>query len=212
MNDHLLNLLHCSVDLNRSDLKYDKAFTEESLKEDWSVKSGYWKTEDGKLFGESDSSGGGMIFSKAEYPHDLVMEFTASLAEPSTHDLDFMWHATWDEEKRIRNAGYVVGINGWWEQKVGFEKAPENRLYAATPLFEAKPNKEYKIIAGTVEGLCFLFINGGLIMEMRDPDPIDFTKHPFVGFETYQSRIMVWGLKIWKSYVVKRELKYTDEF
>lgn len=61
MNDHLLNLLHCSVDLNRSDLKYDKAFTEESLKEDWSVKSGYWKTEDGKLFGESDSSGGGMM-------------------------------------------------------------------------------------------------------------------------------------------------------
>lgn len=210
--EYVLNVLHYAIDLGQSAIKYNKAFTQESLKEEWSIKSGHWYVSNGWLTGVSDPGSGGMVFSKAEYKHDLVMEFTASNVEPSTHDLDFMWHAAWDEQKQIRSPGYVVGINGWWEQKVGFEKAPDNLLYAATPIYPVDPKKEYKIHAGSVQGLCFLFINGRLILELRDPDPIDYVKYSLVGFETYQSKIKVRDLKIYEPYVTKRDLKYNDEF
>lgn len=211
-NDDRLNVIHNVIELNQSVIKYDKAFTIESLREDWTVKSGQWTVKDGWLMGESDKGSGGMIFSKDEYPHDLVMEFTAAIVEPATHDLDFMWHAAWDDQAQIRNSGYVVGINGWWEQKIGFEKAPFNILYAATTLFSAEPKREYKIQAGTIKGLCFLFIDNRLIIEMRDPDPINFKKYALVGFETYQSKIKVKNLKIYEPYVQQRALKYLDEY
>ena len=207
-----LNVIHHVIDLDQSVMVYDNAFTKESLCEDWIIKSGHWSVKDGFLLGECDSGCGGMVFSRKEYPHDIVMEFTASIVSPSTHDLDFMWHSSWDDETKLRNAGYVVGINGWWEQKVGFEKAPENVWYGSTTLFKAEPEKEYRVQAGTIQGLCFLFIDNRLVLEMRDPDPIDYSKHPFVGFETYQSKIRVKDLRILKPFVLKRELKYMDEF
>ncbi len=208
----MLNIIHYAIAMEKSRPVYAKPFSAETLKEEWVIKSGEWYVKDDTLIGKSAPDAGGMIFSKAEYKHDIVMEFTASNEKPSTHDLDFMWHAIWDEEQKQRGSAYVVGINGWWENKVGFEKAPDNVLYAATDLFTVNPEEYYKIHAGTIKGICFLFINGRLIIEMRDPDPIDYNKSPFVGFETFQSIIKVKDLKIYEPYVLKRNLSYKEEY
>ena len=85
-----LNVIHHVIDLDQSVVVYDKAFTKESFDEDWVIKSGHWSVKDGFLLGECDPGSGGMVFSRKEYPHDIVMEFTASIVSPSTHDLDFM--------------------------------------------------------------------------------------------------------------------------
>jgi hypothetical protein len=67
-----------------------------------------------------------------------MIECEARTVLPSTHDIDFMWNATWDKEKEGRTA-YIVGIQGWMEGKAGFEKLPDYRLVATAPLFHFQP-------------------------------------------------------------------------
>ncbi len=105
-----------------------------------------------------------------------------------------------------------MGLQGWWEGKAGFEKSPEYRLNATTSLFPFEPGRIYRLLTGSAEGHLFLFIDGRLIIEMTDPDPIDYTRYGLVGFEAYSSMIQARRLVIRQ--VVWREMpaEYAPEF
>ncbi len=56
-----------------------------------------------------------------------------------------------------------------------------------TPLFPFVPGKIYKIQAGSIDGHCFIFADGKLLLEAMDPDPIDNSRYTKIGFEAMQA-------------------------
>jgi len=208
----MLYIMKKKIDLENSPVLYSKPFTEETLKNDWKVFGGEWWLEDGWLNGKNPGNFPGMIVSRLDFPGNVMLEFEARTVEPCTHDINFMWNGIWDEEKNIRGLAYVAGVQGWWEGKIGIEKSPEYKLNAATPLFDFQPGKTYKILGGSIDGHCFIYVDEKLCLEVTDPDPIDNKKYTKVGFEAYCSFIQVRNLIIRQIEWQPNELSYIPEF
>ena len=200
------------IDLEQSTVLYDRPFTEESLAEDWQVRGGRWWIEDGWLTGKNPENNPGMVTSRADYFGNVMLDFEARTVLPSTHDIDCMWNGSWDETADRRDVAYVAGLQGWWEGKVGFEKSPDYKLNAATALFRFEPGKTYRMQAGSIDGHVFVFVDGQLIMEVTDPDPIDHSRYGMIGFEAYASFIQVRRLVVRRIVWMERTLSYPREF
>jgi hypothetical protein len=198
----MLKIMNKEIDLDKSAVLDDRLILGEHFDSKWNVHGGEWWVEKEWLTGKNET-GSAMLLSRGDYPGDVMLECEARTVLPSTHDIDLMWNASWDKEKNERGTAYVVGIQGWWEGKAGFEKSPEYRLAATTPLFNFHPGQIYQVLVGSIEGHCFLFLDGKLIIEMKDPDPIDSQKHAKIGLEVYSSHIQIRNLKVrqiaWRS-------------
>jgi hypothetical protein len=107
-----------------------------------------------------------------------------------------MWNLSWDAQNNRRGPAYVLGIQGWWNGKIGFEKAPDNKLLAAAPCPWFEPGREYHVQAGSIDGHCFVFVDGVLRAELTDPDPIDSRRHNRIGFEAYQCQVRISRLTV----------------
>ena len=208
----MLYLMRKEIDHDNSRVIYDEVITEETLKRDWNIYNGDWWVEKGWLTGRNPNNCPSMVVSKGDFPGNVMVEFEAKTVLPSTHDINFMWSGSWDKEKNERDVAYVIGVQGWWEGKVGFEKSPDYKLNVATKLFNFEPGKTYHIMGGSIDGHCFVFIDGKLALEVTDPDPIDTEKCAKVGFEAYCSHIQIKNIKIRQIKWNARELSYTPEF
>lgn len=191
---------------------YDAVVSKEMFVRDWDIKSGEWRYEDGWLYGKNPESFPGMIVSKKDFFGDVMVDFIARTVAPSTHDINVMWNGSWDETKDERGIAYVAGVQGWWGGKVGVEKSPKYKLNVGTPLFDFVPGKEYHIQAGSVNGHCFIRIDGKLILEVTDPDPIDNRKHGKVGFEAYSSYIAIKDIHVFSLSYETINMVYEREF
>ena len=123
-----------------------------------------------------------------------------------------MWNLTWDEARNTRAEAYVVGVQGWWDGKLGIEKSPAYKLVAATLCPWFVPGQEYHIQAGSIDGHCFVFVDGVLRLELTDPEPIDSTRHNRVGFEAYQSMVSIRNLIVRRIAWEPRPMAYSEEF
>lgn len=191
---------------------YDKPFTAENIENDFEVKGGQWWTEDGWLYGKNPENNPGMIVSKAEYFGDVLLEFDAATVPPCTHDINVMWHGSWNEETNTRHIAYVAGLEGWWDGKIGFEKSPEYKLNAANPQFEFEAGKVYHVIVGDIGGHVFVVVDGILVLEVTDPDPIDGNKYGKIGFEAYCSYIKIKNLSVKRVTYHDDPKEYIPEF
>jgi len=200
------------IDLAASAMLYDAPFSPGSLGRDWTIHHSEWKFEDGWLIGKNPGNCPGMVVSRADFPGNILMDFEARTVPPSSHDIDFMWNGSWDETLDKRGPAYVAGLQGWWEGKVGIEKSPEYKFVAGTPLFGFEPGRSYHIQGGSIDGHCFVFVDGRLVIEATDPDPIDSARHAKVGFEAYCSRIAVRNLKVRRISWRPDPAKYTPDF
>jgi len=199
--------------IEQSEILYQSNdITKENFAKDWDIKSGEWKVENGWLTGKNPENAPGMIVSKGDYFGNVMIEFEARNVLPSTHDIDVMWNGTWDEKLNKRGIAYVAGVQGWWEGKVGIEKSPEYKFLSATQIFKYEPGKTYKIIAGSVDGHCFIVVDGKIVLETTDLDPIDVTKYGRVGFEAYASWIQVKNIKVRKINWKPLNLRYEKQF
>lgn len=208
----MLNIMKKQIDLENSPILYDVPFSSEELERNWKIYSGEWWLEGEWLSGKNPGNFPGMIVSKRDFPGNVLVEFEARTVLPCTHDINFMWNGSWDEVKNQRDVAYVAGLQGWWEGKVGIEKSPEYKLNVGTPLFDFKPEQIYHIQGGSIDGHCFVFVDGKLLLEVTDPEPIDSMKHTKVGFEAYCSYIQVRNVKIRQIKWNPRELSYVPEF
>lgn len=211
-NDKELLIIHKRIDLEASPVLYDSPFTQDSFDEDWEVRNAEWWHKDGAFYGKNSLPGPGVIISKKSFPGNVLMDFYGQTILPSTHDINVMWNLSWDEQSNTRGLSYVAGVQGWWEGKVGIEKSPEYKAIAGTPCPWFEPGKEYHIQAGSIDGHCFIFVDGKLCLEMTDPDPIDSSIHNRVGFEAYQSMIKISNFKVLQIVWQERELSYPQEF
>lgn len=208
----MLKLMRKEIDLENSPILYAEPLTPETFARDWRIYSGEWQVEGEWLTGRNPGNFPGMVFLRADFPGNVLVEFEARTVLPCTHDINFMWNGSWDEGRNERGVAYVAGLEGWWQGKVGIEKSPEYKLNAGTPLFDFTPGQAYHILGGSIDGHCFIFANGRLLLEVTDPDPIDSQKYTKVGFEAYCSHIQVRNVQVrriaWRA-VVER---YIPEF
>jgi hypothetical protein len=206
-----LKIMRKEIDLEASTILYDRAF-EAGWEKDWKVCGGEWRVEDGWLLGKNPNPSPGMVVSRADYTGNVLMDFEGRTVLPSTHDIDFMWNGSWDDQKNERGMAYVAGLQGWWDGKVGFEKSPEYKWMVATGLFSFKPGQTYHIQGGSIDGHCFLFLDGKLVLEAFDTDPINHARFAKVGFEAYCSSIAVRNLKVRRIAWQAVDSKYAPEF
>ena len=207
-----LQILRKEIDVANSPVLYDGPLTPETFQRDWTVHNSKWWMEDGWLCGKNPASHPGMVILKKDFPGNVLVEFEARTVKPSTHDINVMWNGSYFDEALERGPAYVAGIAGWWSRKIGLEKSPEYKLVACTPLFDFEPGRIYKIIAGSIDGHLFVFVDGKLMLELTDPKPIDNQKYAKVGFEAYSSHIQVRNIIIRQISWKPLELKYDAEF
>lgn len=207
-----LLIMHKRIMLDASPVLYERPFSAESLTADWESRNGEWWYADDALFGRNPVAGPGCLLSRGRFPGNVLMDFHAQTVLPSTHDIDVMWNMEWDEARNERGPAYVVGVQGWWDGKVGIEKSPDYTLVAAAPCPWFRPGQEYHIQAGSIDGHIFVFVDGELKLELLDPNPIDAQRFARVGFEAYQSMVRISRLSVRQIVWEKREMGYQPEF
>jgi hypothetical protein len=207
-----MKIMKKKILLEDSKVLYDRPFSEVSFQEDWKVCTGEWWLEDEWLTGKNPGNFPGMIIAKQDFTGNVLVDFLARTMPPCTHDINFMWNGSWDEEKNQRDVAYVAGLEGWWTGKVGIEKSPEYILNAGTPLYDFEPGKTYHIQGGSIDGHCFVFVDGKLLLEITDPQPIDSAKYTKVGFEAYCSYIQIKDVKIRQIKWEPNIISYVPEF
>jgi len=206
----VLRLMKKEIDLSASRVVYNEPITEENLQKEWIQHHSQWYVKDGWLEGINKGNWPGMVILKKDFPGNVLVEFDAQTVLPSTHDINVMWNGEWIDSTDQRGTAYVAGLQGWWTGKVGIEKSPEYKFMVGTPLFPFVPGKIYKIQAGSIDGHCFIFADGKLLLEAMDPDPIDNTRFTKVGFEAYASHIRIRNIKIRQIVWRPVEMRYNE--
>ena len=209
----MVKLAFYDVDLKNSRLLFRvDEFDEGALHTHFDVKSGQWYTEDGWVVGKNPEMMPGMIVSKADFFGHVMVQITAKMVAPATHDVNVMINGRWDEEIDQRAEAYVAGMEAFWHGNVGFEKSPEYKLTAATPLFDFDPEAEHDFKMGNVDGKIFVLVDDRLCLEVSDPEPLDVTKFGKIGFEAYSSWWKFKDLKVFELKYEKIREYYNPEF
>lgn len=209
----MIQLIRSRLYPEKMEVLYDRPLSPEMLAEDFEIKDGKWFVDnDGWLVGENRDNSAAMVISKAEYFGDVLVEFDAATVLPATRDINFSWHMGWDEEKNERGVAYVVGLEGWWQGMVGFEKSPEYNFYCNTKLLNFVPGKEYHVTVGNIGNDVFICVNGTVALEIHDPDPIDINKYGRIGFEAFCTRVRYKNLVVRKAVAEDCYKPYDPEF
>ena len=217
--ERLIQLMKKKLYPDRCDVLFEVGdFTDEILEEKFEVKDGTWYVDgDGWLVGENRKCSAAMCVTKEWFKGDILVEFDAATVAPATRDINVTWHGSWNEEKNTRENGYVFGLNGFWEGRIGFEKSPKYDMVVLTQLFDFHPGEVYHITVGNFEiapGVTkvFLAVNDIVCLEIKDPDPLDTEHFGFVGLEAFCTRVKHKNLKVKRLSVVDDPKTYTPEF
>ena len=175
----------------------------------WDAKLGHWECKDGYLIGSEPGNFGGILLSKQVFSDNVMMRFKMSTVLPATRDLNAVFCTTWDDSVNYLKKSYVVGLNGWYENKSGIERFPEEEMRSLTSLYQYTPGTEVEILTGAIDGHCFLFADGVLVQELIDSDPI-WGGH--VGFSPYSTILKIRDIQVRKIAWEKRKQVYEPEF
>lgn len=208
-----LELMKKRILLDSSEILFNQPITAENFTDLCTVHHSEWEVNaNGWLVGKNRGNWPGMAILKQDFPGNVLVEFEAATIMPSTHDINVMWNGEWLQPEDRRGIAYVAGLQGWWSGKVGIEKSDQYKFMVGTPLFSFVPGKVYKIQAGSIDGHCFIFADGQLLLEAMDPDPIDTQKFTKVGFEAYCSMICLRNVVIRQIHWEMADNAYTPEF
>lgn len=175
----------------------------------WDAKLGHWECKDGYLIGSEPGNFGGILLSKEYFSDNVMMRFKMSTLLPATRDLNAVFCTTWDDSVNYLKKSYVVGLNGWYDNKSGIERFPEEELRCLTSLYHYTPGTEVEILTGAIDGHCFLFADGVLVQELIDSDPI---RGGHIGFSPYSTALKIRDIQVRKICWEKREQIYEPEF
>ena len=192
-------------------------FDSEKISTYFDIKGGKWYSEGGWLIGENRECTAAMCVTKKTFTGDLLVEFDAATVTPATRDINVTWHGSWNEDTDTREMGYVMGINGFWEGRIGFEKSPKYDLLVLTELFRFEPGKVYHVTVGSFAlpssaVRVFMAIDDVVALEITDPEPIDITKYGFVGLEAFCTKVKYNNLKVKRLVLTDDYKTYTPEF
>jgi len=209
----MLKLAFFDVDLENSTLLHSVAeFDDAAFYEHFEVKTGQWYTENGWVVGKNPRMNPGMIISRADFFGNVMLEITAQMVAPATHDINMMINSEWDLDRDCRGHAYVAGVEAFWHGNVGFEKSPEYKLTAATQLLDFDPEKAHNFKMGNIDGKIFVLVDDRLCLEITDPDPLDTGKYGKIGFEAFSSWWKFKNLKVYRIKYERIQEYYNPEF
>ena len=182
---------------------------DENWQDIWDAKLGRWEYKDGYLIGREPGNFGGILLSKECFQDNVMMRFKIATVLPATRDLNAVFCTTWDDSVNYLKKSYVVGLNGWYENKSGIERFPEEEMRSLTSLYRYTPGTEVEILTGAIDGHCFLFADGVLVQELIDSDPI---RGGHVGFSPYSTVLKIRDIQVRKIAWEKRHQVYEPEF
>ncbi len=209
-----LEILGKRIDFEESELLLEEDFSSgEHLSNDWiEVGNAEWSIKDGVLEGkwkEGADLRHGQLFSRKQFFGDVFMEFDAQTVAPSDHDIIWWWGTTLNKEENHWDSGYLAGLGGWWKNKSGVERIEGDEVFMAmTPLFKLEPGRRYRIQCGMIEKTVFILVDGQLVMEFLDPNPLAKEAPGRIGFGVYQSHIRFGNLKVYKPKWIPVECAY----
>ena len=190
----MLRIIQRDIFPEESEVLYETDFSHGELLRDFDIGRGDWEYSDGWLTGEWPHDGGALIYSKAEYFGDVLLDFEARTVPPCDNDLNFTFSAKgWDAERNTADVSYIGGLGGWWLGKVGLERYPGGKLNAMSSLHKLEAGRIYHIQTGRVDNRIFIFIDGELALECADPEPLPYGK---IGFGLYASKVQFRNLKV----------------
>jgi len=172
-------------------------------------KSGTWYYEDNAIIGVETGNKGGILFTKESFNKDVMLRFKGSTILPATRDLNAVWAAHWDDETDYLGQSYVCGLNGWWEDKAGIERNDGNGLFSLSSAYKYTPGKEIEMICGSINGHCFMVVDGLLVTELNDPNPIS---GGHVGFSAYCTMLKITEIEVKEIKWEPLHQSYTPEF
>ena len=199
-----MNITEYHIALAESELLLEEDFSSGPLDpEQWlEVGSASWAVEDGALEGKWDEGGElehGQIFSQRRFQGDILMEFEAETVPPCDHDIIWWWGVRLNGERDGWQRAYLGGLGSWYTNKTGVERHEDEKVtMTMTPLFALEAGRRYKIQCGMVNDTLFFFVDGQLIMELVDPDPLIKKGPGRIGFSAYQSHIRYSRLRVYK--------------
>jgi hypothetical protein len=203
----MLKLINKEIDLNKSRILFKEIITPDNFRYNFTTYNSKWTVEDGWITGRNPNETAGMAILNHDFPGNNLLDFEASTLLPSTHDINFMWNGEWSDNLNSCGNAYVGSICGWYSNRIGIEKSPDYKLIATTPHHNFEPGKIYRIQAGSIDGNCFIFIDGKLAIELNDPDPLDTARYTKVAFTAWSSCIRIRNIEIrqieWKPLIMK---------
>jgi len=171
--------------------------------EHWEVLAGDWKCEDGCLVGSERRSTAALIVSKKDFPRDIMFSFTIQAVPPATRDLNALFYAQVNDARNWIGESYVCGLNGWYEHRSGIERDEADgsvSLYTSTALYKYIKGTEVRMDVGCINGHSFMMVDGEMVTELQDPNPLRPGK---VGFSAYCTMLKIKDIEV-------RELAWED--
>lgn len=208
----MLQLINKEIDTEGSRILFNELITPDNLDDHFLTYNIKWTVDEGWITGRNPDETAGMAILKHDFPGNILLDFEARTILPSTHDINFMWNGEWSDNLNSCGNAYVGSICGWYNNRIGIEKSPDYKLIASTPHYSFKPGKTYRIQAGSIDGTCFIFIDGKLAIELNDPDPLDTSRYSKVAFTAWSSWIQIRKIVIRKIGWKLLAMKYIPEF
>ncbi|MBQ7566368.1 MAG: hypothetical protein IJT18_04535 [Oscillospiraceae bacterium] len=200
------------INVRAGELLFEDRFTDPDLTKNWEVPCGEWTAGDGKLIGRFRKDDGSLIYSRRQFPGDIILDFTGRMLSPCDNDLNFTFRADgWNYEDTAKLTGYIGGLNGWWTKRAGLERYPGPTLRALGD-FVAEPERDYHIQTGIAGDTLFLAVDGKLLLTLTDPDPIASPDCARVGLGVYCSQIEFRDFRVYRADVEHVARGYTARF
>ncbi len=181
---------------------------EKNWEDYFTVKAGKWRYDNGYLIGKELENKGGILYTKQSFAFDIMMTFKMASVLPATRDLNAVWCSQWDEKTDYLGDSYVCGLNGWYDGLSGIERSGAHCFYTSTSLYKYNPGEEVEITCGSINGHCFLLVDGILITELHDNHPL--TKG-YAGFSPYCTELKIKDVVIRKIKYLERHQIYYPE-
>lgn len=199
--------------LEPGELLFRDDFTDPDLTKNWEITGGEWVSGDGTCTGTYRENAGGLIYSLRQFPGDVMLDFYGTIIPPCHNDLNWSFCTKgWDYGISDADTGYIAGLNGWYIDRTGIEKYPGCALQALTERFKAVPGREYHIQTGIAGSVCFIAVDGEMIITLSDPDPITAPDCARVGLGTYCSQIRFRDFKVYRPKLTPTRMFYTPDF
>lgn len=199
-------------DVEEGELLFSDDFPTGPIEDRWIVTTGKWEAKDGVLTGESRTNLGDHIYTREQFPGDIILDFYGTMIPPCDNDLNFVFRTDGlYYEKGEEFTGYVGGLNGWWVKQAGIERFP-GCCPKALSGFVAESGREYHIQTGIVDDTCFLTVDGKLVLTFMDNDPIDAPGCNRAGLGIYCSKIAFRKFRIYRAKVHQTNREYVAQF
>ena len=171
------------------------------LGEEWIAEEGKWQTARGAgqdtdgVIGEPGAKyPDSFLWTKRSFSGDMAVEFDAECLSEPANDINFVICGKSPNYPPPEAKLYLFGVGGWGNTRSGVERAPDYKWKMLTGLFTIQPRRTYHILAGRLKGVFYLFVDGALIVQARDPDPLPAEGQ--FAFHVYKSRVRFSRLEI----------------